>query len=184
MLLAAVGSESSRATTARAEASGSTSGVPAWATAVASGLLGSNAPSVSNPYPQVLTVDQLVKRVYDTAIATRNFHALGHRSIDPATGNFLDADGRPTGMNAANPPGSATSGVVTPLTGCSSVNDPNPTCHAYGGTASSSYINGNTCYTNPTGYDGCMGAINYFDSSGPASGPAAPGRFGQYVYQF
>lgn len=36
------------------------------------------------------------------------------------------------------------------------------------------------------GYDftNYNGAINYFDSAGPSSGPAAPGRFGQYVYQF
>jgi hypothetical protein len=139
---------------------GSTPAVPAWATTVASDLLGPDTPNVLNPHPEVVTADELASRVYDSAVATQNIHALGHRGVDPNTGDFLDANGQRTGVNAANPPGPATSGGATPLTGCNGVNDPNATCHAYGGTASNSYINGNTCYTNPTGYDGCMGETN------------------------
>ncbi|MGH2443206.1 MAG: hypothetical protein ACRDFX_08590 [Chloroflexota bacterium] len=142
-----------------AAVAGSTVGVPPWATAVAAQLLGTNAPSVSNPHPQAITLADLAQRVYDSAIATRNFHAMGHRSVDPATGNFLGADGLPTGVNAVDPPGPASPGGATPAS-CSGVDDPNATCHAYGGTASSVYIDGNICYTNPTGYDGCMGETN------------------------
>lgn len=147
--------------------------VPAWATAAAATLVGSNAPSLSDPYPQVLTVDQMAQRVYASALATRDFYALGHRPIDPATGNFLDANGHPTGLNAGAPPGPTTSGAATPLTGCSGVNDPNATCHAYSGTANNSAIDGNTCYTNPTGYDGCMGETNQYPQFTYYCGPGS-----------
>lgn len=157
----------------RAEAGAPTSGVPAWATAVASALLGSNAPSASNPHPQVLTVDELARRVYDSSLATRNFHALGHRAIDPTSGAFLDANGHPTGIYAANPLGNGQSGAMTPLTGCSGVNDANATCHAYAGTAASAYIVSNTCYTNPTGYDGCMGETDQYPQFTYYCGPGS-----------
>ncbi len=51
--------------------------VPAWATAAASVLVGSSAPSVSNPHPQLMTVDELARRIYAGALATHKLPCIG-----------------------------------------------------------------------------------------------------------
>lgn len=169
----------------RAGAATSGPAIPAWAVEVATNLLGPTTSSKYNPQPEVLTVDVLAARVYQSAVSTRDFYGLGHRPIDPGTGDFLDGSGHPTGLNAAHPPGTATAEAV-PLTGCGGVNDPNATCHAYGGTANSSYINGNTCYTSPTTCDGCMGETydsHYAYFCGPGSSRAmASNWYGPPMY--
>ncbi len=135
------------------------SGTPAWAITVATNLLGPTptGPSIHNPHPEVLTVDELAARVYQNALASAQLSKMGHGSLDPATGDIRDASGHPIGLNAASPPSSMSTGGVAPMTGCGGVDDPNATCHAYGGTAHEAWVNGSTCATSPTAYDGCMG---------------------------